>query len=273
MPTETVAVIIPTYNRGERIIAAVRSAEQQSYGSIRIIVVVDGSSDETMPLLHHYRDGLPRISRERLEVRYQENRGVSAARNEGIRATDNGFIALLDDDDLWHPEKLARQMQALRGRTAAECLLCTTDFIAVAPDSDASVLVECASCMNLAGQIRLGRFPPPSSWLFSRGAFEAAGGFDEALHAGEDVDFVTNLRRLNASICNVDDPLTYYVDSPGKVYRDQEAGAVRTLLRHHAWWATVLSPDDYDTVMKWYRKILPARVYREATEQLRQISS
>lgn len=267
MPAETIAVIIPTFNRGAAILSTLASVARQSYGAVRTIVVVDGSSDETMPVLQRYRDSLPAASRERLDIRFQENRGVSAARNNGIRVCDARFIALLDDDDDWHPEKLTRQMQAMRGLTKCEHLLCTTDFYNITPD-EASECIRCAACVDIAGQIRVGRFPPPSSWLFSRATFEAAGGFDESLHAGEDVDFVTNLRRMGATIHNLDDALTYYRDKPGKIYRDQHGGAVTTLLRHHDWWAEVLSANDYQTIMQWYRRILPAEMYRDAMQRL-----
>ena len=78
---------------------AVDSVLGQTYGSFELIVVDDGSTDETGPLLAPYGDSL-------LLVR-QENRGVSSARNTGVRAARGSLIAFLDSDDLWHPEKLS----------------------------------------------------------------------------------------------------------------------------------------------------------------------
>ena len=102
---ELVSVIIPTYNRSKLVTRAVESALQQTYPNCEIIVVDDGSTDDTREILGSYKD--------RIKYIYQENSGQGVARNTGIRAARGKWIAFLDSDDIWLPEKLSRQMEIL----------------------------------------------------------------------------------------------------------------------------------------------------------------
>ena len=92
MMSKLVSVVIPTFNRSEALTEAVKSVQNQSYKSFELIVVDDGSSDETRC---HFGD------RKDLIYLYQNNRGVSAARNLGIRKARGEYIAFLDSDDRW----------------------------------------------------------------------------------------------------------------------------------------------------------------------------
>jgi glycosyltransferase involved in cell wall biosynthesis len=100
-----VSVIIPTYNRAEYVTQAIDSVLAQTYEDCEIIVVDDGSTDKTREALEPYMDRITYI--------YQENAGVSAARNTGIKAAKGDWVAFLDSDDEWLPEKLAVQMRAV----------------------------------------------------------------------------------------------------------------------------------------------------------------
>jgi glycosyltransferase involved in cell wall biosynthesis len=97
-----VSVIIPTYNSASYIIEAVESVLNQTYKDFEVIVVDDGSTDNTHTLLEPYLD--------RIMYRFQENRGESIARNEGIRIAQGEYITFLDSDDWWMPSKLERQV-------------------------------------------------------------------------------------------------------------------------------------------------------------------
>ncbi len=108
--TSPVSVIIPTYQCGPYLLRAVESVFSQTYPaeSIEVIVVDDGSTDDTREVMRPYlRD-----------VRYiqQQNAGVAAARNTGLREARGDFIALLDADDYWFPERLQRSIAALHGK-------------------------------------------------------------------------------------------------------------------------------------------------------------
>ncbi|MBM2835200.1 MAG: glycosyl transferase [Candidatus Brocadiaceae bacterium] len=93
-----VSVVIPTYNRAPYVIMAIESVLAQSYQDYEIIVVDDGSTDGTRDVLEPYRD--------RIRYMYQDNKGVSAARNTGIQESRGEWIAFLDSDDEWLPNKL-----------------------------------------------------------------------------------------------------------------------------------------------------------------------
>lgn len=97
-----VSVIVPTFNRASMLAQAVESVLEQSYRRFELIVVDDGSTDDTPDILGRYGG--------RIRVLRTANRGVSAARNTGIRASVGRLIALLDSDDYWLPDKLARQV-------------------------------------------------------------------------------------------------------------------------------------------------------------------
>lgn len=101
-----ISVVIPTYNRGALVCEAVESVlEQQTRRSLEVIVVDDGSTDNTGELLSNYSG--------RISYLRQPNRGVNAARNEGIRAASAELIALLDSDDVWLPFKIELQVDVL----------------------------------------------------------------------------------------------------------------------------------------------------------------
>jgi glycosyltransferase involved in cell wall biosynthesis len=97
-----VSVIIPTYNRSKYVTKAIDSVMAQTYKDYEIIVVDDGSTDNTREVLKPYMG--------RIHYIYQDNAGVSAARNKGIRAAKGEWIAFLDSDDRWHVEKLSMQI-------------------------------------------------------------------------------------------------------------------------------------------------------------------
>ena len=100
-----VSVVVPTYDYGCFVAEAVASALAQTYPHREVIVVDDGSTDDTREVLAPYSD--------RIRYIFQSNQGLSAARNTGIRAAQGEFIALLDSDDVWHPRKLEVQMHFL----------------------------------------------------------------------------------------------------------------------------------------------------------------
>ena len=100
-----VSIIIPTFNRSAIVPNAIESVFRETYSDYELIVVDDGSTDDTRDRLQEYVA--------RIKYVYQANRGVSAARNAGTKLARGEWIAFLDSDDVWHPTKLERQFEAL----------------------------------------------------------------------------------------------------------------------------------------------------------------
>ncbi len=113
-----ISVIIPTYNEAALLLRAVQSALDQTFPPNEVIVVDDASSDGTAAALATVDD--PRLK----VIVHEQNSGAAAARNTGIQAAHGEWIAFLDADDLWHPEKLARQMDYLSRHPAETACVC-----------------------------------------------------------------------------------------------------------------------------------------------------
>lgn len=105
---ELVSVIIPTYNRGYIIERAIESVQKQTYSEIEILVVDDGSTDNTEEIVSKISDSRIRY------IKNPKNCGVSHTRNLGIAAAKGKYIAFQDSDDIWKPEKLQKQMDCMR---------------------------------------------------------------------------------------------------------------------------------------------------------------
>jgi len=103
-----VSVIIPTYNRAEYVFEAIQSVLDQTYSNREIIVIDDGSTDETQERLSGLQG--------QVKIRCTKNRGPAAARNHGIRFASGEYVAFLDSDDVWLPEKLGLQIPLLEAR-------------------------------------------------------------------------------------------------------------------------------------------------------------
>lgn len=120
MSTPRVSVLIPTYNRADLLCAAVDSVLAQTYQDFEIIVIDDGSTDDTRARLERYGD--------RVRYEYGPHEGPAAARNRGFRAARGEYLCLLDSDDLYYPHKLALQVAHLDARP--DTVMVYTDFSA-----------------------------------------------------------------------------------------------------------------------------------------------
>lgn len=176
---DSIAVIIPTFNRRERLCAALDSVLAQTCPADEICVVDDGSRDGTADML---RQRYPDV-----HCLVQENRGVSAARNAGVRATHSQWLAFLDSDDVWMPDKLARQREAWQKESSYQLVHCdeiwVRNGVRVNPmrkhaKAGGNVFRKCLPLCVIS----------PSAVLLTRELFTGAGGFDETLPACEDYD-------------------------------------------------------------------------------------
>lgn len=175
-----VSVIIPTFNRAAMVVEAVDSVLAQSYQFLEIIVVDDGSNDDTGARLADYG--------ERLKViRFPLNRGVSAARNCGIRRSCGSYVALLDSDDLWLPDKIERQLDFFL--THPQAMICQTEEIWIRRGKRVNPKYK---HRKYSGSIFSRCLPlcivSPSAVMFRRELISQVGLFDEQLPACEDYD-------------------------------------------------------------------------------------
>ena len=103
-----VSVVVPAFNAAKTISDTLRSISQQTYAALEIVVVDDGSTDETAEIARHHGE-----TDSRVRVITKLNGGVASARNAGIHCTTGAFVAFIDADDLWHPTKIAKQLKVL----------------------------------------------------------------------------------------------------------------------------------------------------------------
>ena len=175
-----ISVIIPSYNRWYCLPRALDSVFAQTQPAHEVIVIDDGSTDNTVELLsEHYPD---------VKVISQANAGVSAARNTGISSAKGQWIALLDSDDVWHPTKLERQVTALT--EAPEHRLCHCDELWIRN----GVRVNPKNKHRKTGGWIFEHCLPlcaisPSAALIRKDVFTDVGLFDETLPACEDYDY------------------------------------------------------------------------------------
>jgi glycosyltransferase involved in cell wall biosynthesis len=175
-----VSVVIPTYNLARLLPEAVESVRAQSWPDLEIIVVDDGSTDETPQLLERLsREGGARCFR-------QENAGAAAARNRGIREARKSWIAFLDADDFWLAGKLAAQFEALESRPSAA--FSYTDVV-LRGEGGAEAALECGTTDRpLLPQLLAGNMFATPTVVARRDCFERVGLFDARLRTGEDWD-------------------------------------------------------------------------------------
>jgi glycosyltransferase involved in cell wall biosynthesis len=176
----TISVIIPTYNYARFVREAIDSALGQTLAPLEVIVVDDGSTDETPRILAEYGD--------RIRVIRQENQGVAAARNTALAAVRGEYIALLDSDDIWEPHKLERQLARFEADPALGLVHCGAETI----DTDGrpiGVLLNGSEGWVAEDLLRLDRdvFEGPGSIIVvPKRIIEEVGGFDESLSQSDD---------------------------------------------------------------------------------------
>jgi glycosyltransferase involved in cell wall biosynthesis len=187
---EKVSVIIPTYNRKLWLQQAIDSVLAQTYPNVEVIVIDDGSTDGTREaLLPHYG--------EQIRYVYQDNQGESHARNHGIALAQGEYLAFLDSDDLWLPEKLAQQVGYLNLHPLSGAVFCLA--WSIDENGQRNPRFPYGSHFRSGGfnaeRILQDRYSLGinSTILMRKTAFERTGGFDDRIIYGEDLDFCLRL--------------------------------------------------------------------------------
>jgi glycosyltransferase involved in cell wall biosynthesis len=199
-----IAAVIPTFNYGRFLARAIESAQQQTRPPDEILVVDDGSTDDTADVLRGFGSAIRVLETPRV--------GVSLARNRGWRATDADLVALLDADDTWRPSKLARQLEVFEEYPEVVAVGCGNRILDA---SGREVMTRFYPNPSRDRGERLRQIATRRAWVGSsnsgvlvrRATLEQVGGFDESLAAAEDWDLWLRLAALG-EIRNVHDVLS-----------------------------------------------------------------
>jgi len=216
-----VSVIIPTYNRSADVQNAIRSVLCQTFTDFEVIVVDDGSSDET-------RTVLAESFADRIRYYFQTNQGLSAALNKGLAEAQGEWVAFLDSDDLWEKEKLEWQFKALE-QFSPQCGACYTDVrffnypetrtmfqLAEGDDRHEGTMGVSTNVLKMVVRPGGGGMVVCICSILARADLvRKAGGFDTNLRFGMDSDFLFRLARLT-DFCYVNQPLTLVDRSPAE---------------------------------------------------------
>ena len=191
-----VSIVIPSYNTEKYIKEAVDSALAQTYTPIEIIVVDDGSTDNTKNVLGPY------LERNAITYIYQANRGLAGARNTGIKASRGEYIAFLDADDIFLPEKVARQAAHLDANPKCDISYCDLyHFWDEEADKLFKLQYQYYSGADVLPHLLEKSFIAPLSTVFRRSTFETYGMFDENFRRSEDLEFWLRLSYSGANFC------------------------------------------------------------------------
>jgi glycosyltransferase involved in cell wall biosynthesis len=227
---DPVSVIIPNYNRARSISRAIRGVLAQTYREIEVIVVDDGSTDDSVALVEAEAAADPRV---RL-VRHAGNTGAARARTTGVEAARSELVAFQDSDDQWLPDKLEVQMRAFAALPEDYVAVFGPEIIygrdgegrhkrygprraACVPGPDARI-----ESGDLSAAFARANLMTLQTVLLRKSAFLAAGGFDPRLRNNEDWDFNIRLSR-QGPMGFLDTPLVVVFDSPDGISKDRWA--------------------------------------------------
>ena len=214
-----VSVVIPAYNQGRFVAEAVESALCQSHSAIEVIVVDDGSTDNTPAILDAFSD------RQRLRVIRQKNRGLPAARNRGLADAGGEFVVFLDSDDRLAPTFVERLLPPLKADQRVAFAYADVQMIDAdgQPSGDFSVGQSRRIVTgDIFESLLVGGYFPPHAALVRRSAVDAAGGFGLDLGGHADYEMWLRLTASGGRAVYVDDRLVDYRVYDGTMSRDSE---------------------------------------------------
>ncbi len=221
---KSVSVIIPVFNGQATIAAAIDSVLAQEFGGeVEVIVVNDGSTDATASVLDAYRGRITVIDR--------VNGGPAAARNAGVRASHGEYVAFLDADDIWMPEKIEKTLRALDSDSGAAMVYTNASMIGANGDMIGTTYTPASEKRAPAMEDLLSGLWNilPSTSVMKRATFDAIGGFCEEFATGhpqwEDSYFMLVAREHGRFV---------YLDEPTVLYR--VAGSVAESLKRRRVW-------------------------------------
>jgi len=218
-----VSVVIPTYNRAELLKRAIRTVLNQTYQDFELIVVDDGSTDNTEEVVRSFNDNKV------IYIKHERNRGAPAARNTGIRAARGEYVAFQDSDDEWLPEKLEKQIEVFK-TASLEVGVVYTGFWRI--EGDKRTFVPSSDITPKEDAIHdallKSNFIGIPNTLVKKECFEKAGMFDEKLPMLEDWELWI---RISKYYCfkYIDEALVISYHNPGSLNKPDSLRKARAL--------------------------------------------
>lgn len=210
-----VSVIIPTYNRGNMIADAINSVLEQTYKDCEVIVIDDGSTDNTKEIISRYGD--------KVRYFYQQRGGAGSARNYGVSVSQGTYLAFLDSDDIWMKNKLEMQMEIIKNNP--ELILVYSDCIVT---KNGTLVAYYSNWFkpklgSVYEDLIKGPFIPNLTVVVKKSIVLQVGGFDERLKMSQDYD-------LYLRVC-MKGPVGYVSDQLAE-YRLHESNNTKDLYKH-----------------------------------------
>ncbi len=233
MPKEDpkVSVIIPTYNRAHLVGRAIQSVLNQTFKDFELIVVDDGSTDNTDDIIKEFQKKDDRIT----YLKHKKNKGGSAARNAGIKASRGEYIAFQDSDDEWLSKKLEKQMRVFNS-ASLEIGVVYTGFWRI--ENNRKIYIPASWVVQKEGKIYKellkGNFVTTQSILVRKVCFDRVGYFDEDLPRLQDWELVIRLSKYYDFKC-IDESLLTSHFTPDSISANQDAliKAFKLILEKH----------------------------------------
>jgi glycosyltransferase involved in cell wall biosynthesis len=200
--TDLVSICIATYNRSHLLTAAIENVLQQTYPDFELLIVNDGSEDNTESIVRHYQKKDNRI----YYFKHATNKGLAAARNTAICNSRGRFFTFIDDDDTWHRDFLLHFVKTASNYDDNWCFCCGTDYI-----NNLGNHIRYVPKMNgpLKEYIKKGYTPPVAAQFYNLSTVKKAGGYTEEVRSGVDHDLWLKLAFHDINICGVPKALVH----------------------------------------------------------------
>jgi len=201
------SVIVPTYQRTEELERALQSIKNQTFDGFELIVVDDNPEQEYREKVEEIVEGLRKEADFPIKLLVNDDKqGVSSARNLGIENTKGEYIAFLDDDDQWKPEKLEKEAEALEENSYDAVY----SAIEMYNEGEVKKIVRKSGDVGLVEILERDRIGSPSKVTVKKEWLEKVDGFDEEIPSGEDWDLWIRLIKEGCNFGYIDEPLVRY---------------------------------------------------------------
>ncbi len=262
-----ISIVSPFHNRRTFLSPLIASLQEQTFTDFELIIVDDGSTDGLADAVATLQTGFPVRF-----IRLEPNRGAAAARNAGIDAARGRYVALLDSDDAWHPDKLRLQFQQLEADVSGPPLVSLTRQLVrsgvsyVSPSATMGPDDDVGSYLFLRGGVI------QSSMMMLNRDLAARVRFDGSDHGHDDWSFALRLQAAGARFAMLEQPLTLYNDTAGRsrrspAYSSKRLGwleARRAVLGERAYWAAAAAVASH---LPLGTGVSPLGIIREAHRQ------